>query len=91
MKCPHCDGNIDVRFIKAPGNGQPKQESAPTGDLGELLGRINDEDLDEKALEFVTQTRERYEKYQDRTRMSEKQMAWLTKIAEGEGRRDDWS
>lgn len=86
MKCPHCQKNIDVQFIKAPDNAQPsKQEGdSDTADLGELLGMIDEASLTGASLDFVTQTRERFAKYKGKTRMSDKQMAWLRKIASGE-------
>ncbi len=83
MKCPHCNGNIDVQFIKAPANSgstSPKAEAA-TGDLGELLDMIDDNSLEGAAVDFVAQTKERFAKYKDKTRMSPKQMDWLRKLA----------
>ena len=95
MKCPHCRQNIDVQLIKAPADAQPSQpsrSSAPASDdLGELLESIDEGELDEAAAKFVTDTKDRFRQYGKRTKMSEKQMAWLKRIAGGENRRDDWN
>lgn len=84
-KCPHCDQPIDVRFIKAPPmQSQQQGRIVPdNADIGSLLEQINDDDLDSASSEFVSQTRERFAQYGDRTKMSEKQMAWLRKLAAG--------
>ena len=86
MKCPHCQKNIDVQFIKAPDNAQPSKQdgNSDTADLGELLGMIDEAALTGASLDFVTQTRERFTKYKGKTMMSDKQMSWLRKIASGE-------
>lgn len=90
MKCPHCNENIDVRFIKAPPDSQPSS-SAGTKSLAQLLDEIDDGALEGAALDFVTKTRERFEQYREKTRMSEKQMSWLEDIASGKtGNRDSW-
>ena len=59
------------------------------GDLEELLDAIDDSRLDGQALDFVTQTRDRFKKYKGNTRMSDKQMAWLRKLANPETE-DEW-
>lgn len=89
MNCPHCQKVIIVKLSKDSSVGQAKQDGdSDTADLGELLGMIDDASLSGQSLDFVTQTRERFAKYKDRTRMSDKQMAWLRKIAAGEG--EEW-
>ena len=80
MKCPHC--NKDVRLVKGDSAAPPK--GADTVGVGELLDAIDADALEGKAAEFVAQTRERYAQYKERTRMSDKQMAWLRNIANGE-------
>ncbi len=94
MKCPHCAKNIDVRFVKAPddlqpGNGAQVPSAEVSGDLGEILGAIDDGSLKGQAVEFVKDMRERFGKYQDRTKVSPKQIAWLRKLAYGEDE-DSW-
>lgn len=93
MKCPHCSQNIDVQFIKAPANAQPptpaNNGSAGTADLEELLDMIDASSLSGQTLDFVVQTRERFKKYKSGTRMSDKQMSWLRKIASGESE-NEW-
>lgn len=92
MKCPHCAQNIDVQFIKAPANMQSQSptRAATSDDLATILKDINDSTLEGQALDFVTQTRERFTKYKASTRMSDKQMNWLKKLAYGE-QEDEWS
>lgn len=81
MKCPHCSNEIEVRLVKAP----PMQASLAgegMGDVGELLAQIHDDELEtDFEIGFIKQTRERFEQYGDRIRMSEKQMVCLRKIA----------
>lgn len=82
MNCPHCSKVIVVKLTKDSNVGQ--SEPVPTGDLGGLLDSIDVGRLSGQALDFVTQTRERYRKYKDTTRLTEKQFVWLEKIAAGE-------
>ncbi len=84
MNCPHCGKTVIVKLAKDSNVGQPAPQAAGTGDLGALLDQIDDASLTGKAAAFVTQTRERFEQYGSRTRMSEKQMEWLRSIANGE-------
>lgn len=80
MKCPHCDQPIDVRFVKAP----PMQSATlntSSGDVGELLGLVNDTALNQWEQEFIASIRERFEKYGERTLVTEKQLENLRKIA----------
>ena len=78
MKCPHCNNTIEVRLSKGipetPANDGPD-------DLETMLACINEEDLDEPSAKFVRETRERFEQYGDRTRISPKQLAWLKRLA----------
>lgn len=96
MKCPLCNGNIDVQLIKAVSRDERPAKTAKagsaSGDVGELLEMIGDVgELDEAAAKFVTETQERWEKYGQRIKFSDKQYAWLKRIADGENRRDDWN
>ena len=87
MKCPHCGGNIDVQFIKAPANAKPakaKSEPGSVTELEELLEAIVDETLEGKNADFVADMREKFGKYKGRTMVSEKQLAWLRSIANPE-------
>lgn len=85
-KAPPADGSIHKRLVRQSGG------AVETDDIGELLDAITDDDqLDGKAAEFITQTRERYAKWKSNTKMSDKQMAWLKRIAAGEFRKDDWN
>ena len=85
MNCPHC--GKAVALIKQA--SKPEYDSddngrsfnPPTGDVGELLDRIDDDTLSGAAIDFVSTTRERYEQYGDRIKLSEKQLAWLERLA----------
>ena len=61
MKCPHCSGNIDIHFIKAPPDIQGNS-NAPiaerSDDLESLLDAIDDSKLTGNAVDFVAQTRD---------------------------------
>ncbi len=82
MKCPHCNENIDVRFIKAPASSGASSTAEGMGDLGELLSQIHDDELEtDFEIGFMKQLRDRFAQYGDTTRMSEKQMICLRKIA----------
>ncbi len=86
MKCPHCNENIYVRFVKAPSDSGG-QSSGRTSDVGALLEQIHDDELETQfEIDFIKQTRERFEQYGDRIRMSDKQMACLQRIAAGNPR-----
>jgi hypothetical protein len=81
---------LEVKLVFASGPRSSESAGEPSGDLGELLDRIDEDTLDSKAREFVIQTKERYVQYKNRTRMSEKQMNWLREIATGANRKDEW-
>ncbi len=87
LTCPGCGQHLELSATKAP--TQQAQPQSPTatpssGKIGQLLAAIDDDALTGKNREFVTQTRERYEQYAERTRMSDKQMSWLESLASGE-------
>lgn len=81
MRCPRC--NAELRLVVAGGG---EASAAGGSEIGELLAAIQDADLDPRAAVFVSETRERYNKYGDGIRMSPKQTAWLKKIAKGENK-----
>lgn len=82
MNCPHC--NIELKLVLADkalfANQRP---SLDISDVGELLQAIDPQSLDDKSRDFVKETRERYEKWHDRIKMSPKQMQWLQNLAQG--------
>lgn len=89
MKCPQCQ--TELRLVKVAGSGETQPNNGDS-ELKALLDSIVDDTISGAALEFVTKTRERFEQYGPRTRMSEKQIGWLKDIADGKsGRGDDWS
>ncbi len=81
QKCPKCGAGLVIKLEedtpRAPSEGDHL-------DLGHLLETINDDELSGASAKFVMETRERFEQYGARTRMSEKQMSWLKRIAAGE-------
>ena len=80
MNCPHCNKVIVVKFAKDSNVGQ-SDPVVDGNELAALLEVINMSALDGKSLEFVTQTKERFGQYGERTRMSERQMEWLRDLA----------
>ena len=102
FNCPKCGVRLVGMFTMAGMNAatpqtterrapSPKLSKEQFGELELLLEQIKEDDLDAYPAEFVRKTRAAYEKYGDRTRISEKQMAWLRDISNGKGRKDDWS
>jgi len=100
FNCPKCGVRLVGMFTAAGMNkanaGSERRAPSPPlskeafGELELLLEQIKEDDLDAYPAEFVRKTRAAYEKYRDRTRISEKQMAWLRDISNGKGRKDDW-
>lgn len=93
LKCPKCSTTYDISLqeYRSQHESTEKPEIVAdtrahpsTSDLGELLDSISEEGLSGKAADFVTDMRARYAQYGARTRVSEKQRAWLEKIAQGE-------
>ena len=79
MKCPHC--GADVTLVKGEGAKSPSP-AADTSALEELMGLVYDEELESAfEQEFMKSLRERFAQYGERTRMSERQMMTLRKIA----------
>ena len=89
MKCPHCSKDIAITLSKASGGAPPAATSSKAPEeLGELLDAISDDMLvDGQEADFVADIRERFKKYKSRTLISEKQLAWLRKIADPEAER----
>lgn len=89
MKCPHCNGNIDVRFIKAPADAQaeatPHSPSVDNSDLETLLDAADNQPLEGWSATFVADLRKRFTQYGSKTFISAKQMTKLRQIANGEG------
>ncbi len=86
LKCPSCGVVLEVRLTAAPPmQADTVKRESGSGDLKSLLDSINDEALSGMEAKFVEETRARFEKYGPTTRMSEKQLAWLKKIAETSG------
>lgn len=84
MNCPHCNKVIVVKLMKDSNVGQaaPATNGEPaTYDIGELLEMIEDSGLDEKSQEFVADKRKKYKQYGAKTYVSEKQLAWLKRLA----------
>lgn len=92
-KCPHCQKSfeVEIRFTKAPAQQSERSgdEEVSTSLIPVLLEQILESDLDDKAAEFVEQTRARWKKYGARIMMSGKQFRWLERIAKGEFRREE--
>ena len=92
MKCPHCQNEIEVRINKAPQQqadkaGFGKSSSNGSGDVGELLNECAGQPMTPWEETFIAETEERYGKYKDRIKMSDKQLNILRKIASGQGGR----
>lgn len=83
LKCPKCSTVLEVRLTAAPPMqaDSARSETRPDSSVEELLNAIDDDNLEEGERKFVTETRERLAQYGSRIRMSEKQMAWLRRIA----------
>ena len=86
LRCPSCNQELELMATKAPPQQSVSNVSDynDTDDLGELLDNIGDAELSGATADFVVATRKRYAQYGAKTMMSEKQMAWLKRIAAGE-------
>ena len=79
VSCPKCGSQLQVKLQFASG---PKSTPTPTEtNIGELLEAIDDSNLDDIASEFVKKMRSRYVQYKEKLFITEKQMAWLRKLA----------
>lgn len=94
ITCPKCSQRLEVSLTMAPASQTqkvlPVNGNASTDELGELLDLIDDGSLSGAAVNFVAETRARFAQYGARTRVSEKQIAWLKKLAGAEDA-DEWS
>ena len=84
--CPKCGCQLDIKITYAAG---PKSDNPPSKGLSrvaEWLEEAEDRTLDAWQSEFVGSLRERYDKYGDRVKLSDKQLEILQRIAEGKSR-----
>ena len=89
MKCPACHAELDVRLIKAPPQQADQVKRVTNGganvsDVGALMESAHAQQLNEWEAGFIDDVQERFDKYGDRIKMTEKQMAILRKISIGE-------
>lgn len=84
-ECPSCHAQVVVKlsFASAPRKSTQSSPSVSTDNLEELLDSIDMTSLDEMSFDFVNKTKARFEQYGTKTIMSDKQMAWLRKLASG--------
>ncbi len=80
LKCPNCSQELELSATKAPAM-QSSDGSTASHDVDELLGMINVTELNEAESKFVSDVSIRLAQYGERIRMSDKQMAWLRKLA----------
>lgn len=82
-RCPYCQKDItaSVTFHTGAPAPQTSNFAATATDLGELLAMIDVTHLDGIAADFVMDTRKRFARYAERTKVSGKQFAWLRKLA----------
>jgi hypothetical protein len=90
--CPKCGSQLEVKLIFASGPRSSPEPVEPfnIAELHDLLEGIDADNLEPRAMNFVTETRERLEKYGERIKISPKQMAWLRSIAKGKSNKDNW-
>ena len=90
LNCPKCGVSLKLEMgVKLAEESKAPQSAAPAGwpqtpstnNLGALLMRIDDRRLQDNERQFVNETRERFQKYGARTKLSEKQQGWLERIA----------
>lgn len=86
--CPKCQCQLEVKLTFASGPKSSQPQANASSDLGQLLDDCEANDPQGKAAEFVADMREKYGRYGATTRVSEKQLSWLHKIASGEG--EEW-
>lgn len=85
MKCPHCQ--TELRLVKVAGSGETQPNNGD-GQLKELLAAAQDQPMTDWESTFYADLKARYAQYGARTKVSEKQMTILRKIASGEGGRE---
>ena len=92
MNCPKCGCELKLKMDllaveaaapAAPAAAIPNPKPASTNDngLGALLVRIDLNGLNDAERKFIEETRQRFAQYGANTKLSEKQVAWLKKIA----------
>lgn len=84
FSCPRCGTAFELRINTQPTTQAKQATSVPTGDVGDLLALAESFNLNDWERGFVTDMRERFDKYGDRIKVSDKQMATLRKIAAGD-------
>ena len=84
LKCCKCGTVLEVRLTAAPQMQSQKglKTSNTSYDVGELLESVDHDNLTEWEEEFINKTQDRYEEYNDRIQISDKQMEILRRIAE---------
>lgn len=80
IKCPKCESVIELRASVLP---SMQQEVTKTGDIQFLLDKVHYSKSKLNAWEedFITQLSDRYDKYGDRVKLSDKQREILEGIA----------
>jgi hypothetical protein len=81
ITCPNCSCQIEVRAVAATAKNGSSAPRKDMDSIGDLLHGIELDSLNDFEREFITGVKDRYEKYHEKTSMSEKQMAVLRKIA----------
>ena len=83
IQCPNCSAQIELRAVSANTSHvtTPKKVPGSETEVGIMLQSIDRQNLNPFETSFVNGTLERYEKYGDRIKMSDKQMDTLRKIA----------
>lgn len=91
LRCPKCNVDLEVRLTAAPPMqaDQVKPRTNGGGNIQELLEEAEARDLNPWEQEFIGSLRTRFDQYGARTKMSEKQMGILRKIASGE-KDEEW-
>src|SRR4030095_6995696 len=94
--CPNCGCQLEVKLIYVNTSAAPRvfapepEEPFNIAELHDMLEGIDANNLEPRAMAFVTETRERLEKYGERIKISPKQMAWLRSIAHGKSKQEKW-
>ena len=93
LYCPHCRNALRLELAVYSEPQQSAFDEALEGrraapNIEALLETIDENALDSKTLQFVAETKARFEKYGSRIRMSPKQMAWLKSISEGKANKE---
>lgn len=87
MNCPHCGKVIVVQLVKDDGKqaGFPERSHVEAGDtVSAYLELINLDSLSGKDYDFAADMKKKHEQYGSRMFCSDKQLAWLKRLAAGE-------